>query len=125
MGHEDSGVTSDQQAGRIEVSRQAVGAVVAEAVAGCYGVVGMAPRSLRDGLDVILRRDNLHRGIDVRVVDGRITVEVYVVVEYGTRIREVGRNVAEAVSFAIERSLGIPVDSVVVNVQGLRVSTDA
>ncbi len=114
-----------QQAGRIEVSRRAIAAVVADAVAACYGVVGMAPRTLRDGLDVILRRENLDRGIDVRLANGRLSVEVYVVVEYGTRIGEVGRNVAEAVEFAVERSLGIPVEHVTVNVQGLRVSNDA
>jgi uncharacterized alkaline shock family protein YloU len=111
--------------GRIEVSPRAVAAVVAEAVTGCYGVVGMAPRNLRDGLDVILHRDSLDRGIHVRLHDGRISVEVFVVVEYGTRIREVGRNVAEAVRFAIDRSLGIPVELVTVNIQGLRVSDEA
>ncbi len=118
-------MSSSQQAGRIEVSRRAIASVVAEAVAGCYGVVGMAPRRLRDGLDVILRRDSLDKGIDVRVVDGHVQVEVYVVVEYGTRIREVGRNVAEAVEFALERTLGLPVEHVTVNIQGLRVSKDA
>ncbi len=118
-------MSSSQRAGRIEVSRHAIALVVAEAVSGCYGVVGMASHSLRDGLGVVLRRDNLDRGIGVRMVDGRIRVEIYVIVEYGTRIREVGRNVAEAVTFAIERSLGIPVEHVTVNIQGLRVSTDA
>ncbi len=118
-------MSSSQQAGRIEVSRQAIAGVVAEAVNGCYGVVGMAPRRLRDGLDVILRRDHADRGIDVHLVDGRIRVEVHVVVEYGTRIREVGRNVAETVEFALERTLGLPVEHVTVNIQGLRISKDA
>jgi len=108
--------------GRIEVSPHAVAAVVAEAVMSCYGVVGMAPRNLRDGLDVILHRDSLERGIRVQLREGRITVEVFVVVEYGTRIREVGKNVADAIRFAVDRSLGIPVDMVTVNIQGLRVS---
>jgi uncharacterized alkaline shock family protein YloU len=113
------------QRGRIEVSPRAVAAVVAEALSGCYGVVGMAPRTLRGGLDVILHRGELERGIDIRQRDGRISIEVYVIVEYGTRIREVGKNVAEAVRFTVERSLGVPVDLVTVNVQGLRVSDEA
>jgi uncharacterized alkaline shock family protein YloU len=113
------------QLGRIEVSPRAVAAVVAEAVMGCYGVVGMAPRNLRDGLDVILHRDSLDRGIRVRMHEGRFNIDVYVVVEYGTRIREVGKNVADAVRFAIEKSLGIGVDTVTVNIQGLRVSDEA
>ena len=112
----------DDRSGRIEISRRAIAAVVADALAECYGVVGMAPRTLRDGLGVILRRDSLERGISVRLKDGHVAVEVFVVVEYGTRIREVGRNAAEAVRYAVERSLGLPVDRVTVNVQGLRVS---
>jgi uncharacterized alkaline shock family protein YloU len=111
--------------GRIEVSPRAVAAVVAEALSGCYGVVGMAPRSLRDGLDTILHRGDLERGIVIRQHGERISIEVYVIVEYGTRIREVGKNVAEAVRFAVERSLGVPIDVVTVNVQGLRVSAEA
>lgn len=120
MQHSDA-----EPAGRIEISRRAIAAVVAEAMGGVYGVVGMAPRSLRDGLDVILRRENLDRGIDVRQQGGTLTIEVYVIVEHGLRIREVGRNAAEAVRFAVEKSLGVPVDKVTVNIQGLRVSTDA
>lgn len=118
-------MTIQEANGRIEVSRRAIAAVVADAVSGCYGVVGMAARNLRDGLDEILRRDNLDRGIDIQVVDGHVLVEVYVIVEYGTRLREVGRNVAEAVRFSLEGTLNLPVEKVTVNIQGVRVSPGA
>lgn len=113
---------ADAPLGRIDVSRRAVATIVAGAVLSCYGVVGLAPRGLRDGLGQALRRDLAHRGIEVRLSDDGILIEVSVIVEYGTRITEVGRNVAETVRFAVERALGLPVKHVAVNVQGIRVS---
>lgn len=115
-------VAGEESLGKIEVSRRAVATIVAGAVLGCYGVVGMASRNLRDGLGEALRRHQYDRGIDVRMSAEGVAIEVFVIVEYGTRITEVGKNVAEAVRFAVERSLGVPVKKITVNVQGLRIS---
>ena len=58
----------------------------------------------------------------VGVVDERIVIDLYVVIEYGTRISEVAHNMMESVTFAVERALGLPVAEVNIHVQGLRVS---
>ena len=109
--------------GKIEVTTRAVATVAAKAVYECYGVVGMASKTLRDGLAVVLQRDNPHRGIEVRFIDrGNIVIDLYVVVEYGVRISEVAHSVMSSVKFAVERSLELPVVQVNVNVQGVRVS---
>ena len=115
-------MTAPSSLGKIEVSRRALASVIAGAVASCYGVVGMAPRSLRDQLDDLLGRQRPGRGIAIQLVDGRLIIDLYIIVEYGVPIVEVGRNVAEAVRFAVERALGITVAHVNVNVEGLRVS---
>ena len=109
--------------GKIEVSPLAVASLASEAVLGCYGVVGLAPAgTLRDGLVEILQRDATHRGVEVHLHDGAIVVDLYVVVEYGTRISEVTHNIMEAVKFRLERALGMPIAQVNVHVQDLRVS---
>jgi uncharacterized alkaline shock family protein YloU len=108
--------------GKIVISNQAIASLVSRTVSEGYGVVGLAARHLRDGIAEVLHRDVRNKGVDVRVVNGRITIELYVVVEYGTRISEVARNLAGNVKFAVERAVGVPVDHVNVNVQGLRVS---
>lgn len=114
---------SDQKnLGRIEVSAQAISTIAAQAVLECYGVVGMASRAMRDGLAEILHRDNYHKGVDVRFTQDKIIIDLYVVIEYGTRISEVAHNIAGNVKFAVERAIGLPVAQVNVNVQGLRVS---
>jgi uncharacterized alkaline shock family protein YloU len=109
--------------GKIEVTTRAVATVAARAVLECYGVVGMASKTLRDGLAVLLQKDNPHRGIEVRFLNhNNIIVDLYVIMEYGTRISEVANSIMSSVKFAVERSLELPVVQVNVNVQGVRVS---
>ncbi len=115
-------MSKDSTLGNIQVSPRAIASIAGEAVVSCYGVVGMAAATLRDGIAEILQQDNYLRGIDVQVLDGRIVIDLYVVVEYGTRISEVAHNVMRSVKFAVERALGMAVAEVNVHVQGLRVS---
>ncbi len=106
-------------AGRIEVFPAVVAAIAGHAAAGCYGVRGMADRGLRDGVATLLRRENLHRGVELRQVDGGLAVDVYVIVQYGVRITEVAHNLQMAVRFDAERATGARVAQVNVYVQGV------
>ncbi len=111
-----------EKLGKIEISQRAIVSIAADAALRSYGVVGMASARLKDGLAELLRREHLERGVVVHLKDGRVSIDLYVVIEYGTRISEVGRNIAQTVRFAVERATGVPVTRVTVNVQGLRVS---
>jgi len=111
-----------ERLGKIEVSQRAIASIAADAAVRSYGVVGMASARLKDGLAEVLRREHLERGVVVHLKDGRVGVDLYVVIEYGTRVSEVGRNIAQNVKFAVEKAIGMPVARVTVNVQGLRVS---
>jgi uncharacterized alkaline shock family protein YloU len=110
-----------QYRGRIEVSSTAIASIVNEAVQTCYGVVGVAPKDLVTGIANVLSRDS-KRGIDVHVQDGEITIDVYVIIEYGTRIAAVARSVMNVVKFSVEKALGIPVAEVNVHVERLHIS---
>ena len=87
----------------------------------CYGVVGTATKNLATGIANVLSRDS-KRGIAVRIEEKRIIIDVYVIIEYGTRIASVARSVMNVVKFSVERALGLPVAEVNVHVEGLRVS---
>ncbi|MDQ6898147.1 MAG: Asp23/Gls24 family envelope stress response protein [Candidatus Dormibacteraeota bacterium] len=106
-------------AGRIQVFPAVVAAISGHAAAGCYGVRGMADRGLRDGVATLLRRENLHRGVDLREVPGGLAVDAYVIVQYGVRITEVAHNLQMAVRFEVERATGVSVAEVNVYVQGV------
>ena len=116
---------STRQRGRIEVFPGVVGAIAGHAATDCYGVMGMAARGLRAGVATLLRRESLHRGVEVREVDGRLVIDVYVIVQYGTRITEVAHNLQGAVRFEVERTVGVPVSQVNVFVQGVHEDSGA
>jgi uncharacterized alkaline shock family protein YloU len=107
-------------AGKIEVATRAIATIAAQAVGRSYGVVGMAPHTFRQGVAQVLHQSDAHRGVEVRIGDDQIEIDLYVIVEYGTRIGEVARNVQENVRYAVERALGMPVARVNVRVQGLK-----
>jgi uncharacterized alkaline shock family protein YloU len=110
--------------GRIEVSPAAIASLASQAVLESYGVVGMATKDLASGIVEILQPASHRRGVDVNFGQDGITIDLYVVIEYGTRIAVVARNIQSAVKYAVERALGVPVAAINVHVQDLRVSAD-
>jgi uncharacterized alkaline shock family protein YloU len=106
---------------RIEISPQAIASIAAHAAIRSYGVVGMSAKNVMDGIAATVTGDP-HKGIDVHIENDTITIDLYVIVEYGTRISSVARSVANTVKFNVERATSLPVREVNVYVQGLRVS---
>lgn len=110
--------------GRIEVSPTAVASLASQAVLECYGVVGMATKDLASGIVQILQPGSHRRGVEIHLADDRIVIDLYVVIEYGTPIAVVARNIQSSVKYTLERALSVPVAEVNVRVQDLRVSAD-
>ncbi|MEP7199630.1 MAG: Asp23/Gls24 family envelope stress response protein [Chloroflexota bacterium] len=106
--------------GRIEVSPNAIASLATQSVLECYGVVGMASPHLADGLAELLRLEQRNRGVEVRFAGDAITIDLYVILQYGTRIMVVADELMHSVKFAVERALGRPISAVNVHVQGLR-----
>ncbi len=111
--------------GRIEISPNAIASLAGQAVLECYGVVGMANKNLRDGITEVLARNNVRRGVDVKVIEHEIYIDLYVVIQYGTRISEVAHGIMNRVKYSVEKALGLPVAQVNVHVQGLHVDESA
>jgi uncharacterized alkaline shock family protein YloU len=109
-------------AGKIEVSPKAISHLASRAAQRSYGVVGLASRHARPGWAELLRREEVYKGVEVEFADGKVIINLYVVIEYGVRISEVARNIMSNVKFALESALGISVVQVNVTVQGIRVS---
>lgn len=80
------------------------------------------PRNIQEGLSDLLRRENYERGVDIQFNEDSISIQLYIVVEYGVKISEVARNVQERVKYAVESLLGLKVDRINVKVQGVRVT---
>jgi len=107
--------------GGVHISPTAVATIAYHATLESYGVVGLAPRNLADGIVHTITREPM-RGVSVRYNGEDIDIEINVIIEYGTRITSVAESVANTVRFHVEKALGLHVNSVSVHVAGLRVS---
>src|SRR5512141_1295460 len=107
--------------GNIYVSYRAISTVVYQSALQSYGVVGLAAKNLAEGLAQVLVKDP-SRGIEVRYTPGGIEIDLFIIVEYGTRIKSVASSVAENVRYYVEKAVSLPVTQVNVHVRGLRIS---
>jgi len=107
--------------GGIHISPGAVATIAYHATLQSYGVVGLAPKNIADGIVNAITREPA-RGISVNYNGEDIDIEVHVIVEYGTRIKAVADSVANTVRYHVEKALGLRVNSINVHVAGLRIS---
>lgn len=109
------------QLGGIHVSPRAIATIAYHAARESYGVVGLANKNLVNGIAQALVKDPTH-GVEVHYDGEQINIDVYIIIEYGTRIKSVANSVSNTVRYHVEKALGLPVNSVNVHVQGLRIS---
>ena len=87
----------------------------------CFGFVGMAAVSMKDGLVKLLRKDSLTHGINVEVQENKLHLNFHVIVSYGVSISAVADNLIENVKYKVEKFTGITVEKVNIFVEGVRV----
>jgi uncharacterized alkaline shock family protein YloU len=111
----------DTPIGSIHVSPRAIATIAYHAARQSYGVVGLAHKNLINGLTNTLVKDPTY-GIEVQYDGENINIDLYIVIEYGTRIKSVASSVANTVRFHVEKAVGMPINQVNVHVNGLRIS---
>lgn len=87
----------------------------------CFGIVGMAAVSMKDGLVKLLKKDSLKHGINVIITDNKITLEFHVIVAYGVSISAVSDNLISNVKYRVEEFTGLTIEKINILVEGVRV----
>lgn len=101
-----------------EVIAKYAGSVAVE----CFGIVGMAAVSMKDGLVRLLKKESLTKGIQVSVSeDNKITLNFHVIVSYGVSISAVTENLISNVKYKVEAFTGMSVDKINIYIEGVRV----
>lgn len=89
---------------------------------GCFGIVGMAMLSVKDGFVKLLKKDNITRGINVTIDENnKITIDFHVIIAYGVSIKTVSENLIEHVKYRVEEYTGIEIKKINIFVDGIRV----
>ncbi len=104
--------------GKITFADDVIATIAGLAATEIEGLAAMSG-GVVDGIAKVLGRKNLTKGVKVEVGNEEVAIDCYVVIDFGTIIREVAENVQSAVKKAVETMTGLRVVEVNVFVQGI------
>lgn len=114
--------TMSTDLGVITVDQNVIAKYAGTVAVECFGIVGMAAVSVKDGLVRLLKKDSLTKGIQVDISeDNRITLNFHIIVAYGVSISAVTENLISNVKYKVEEFSGMTVDKINVYIEGVRV----
>lgn len=111
----------DNEYGTINISKEVISNLAGSSAMECYGLVGMASRSTTSGIVNLLKRENLSKGVKVEETENGLVVDLFVVIQFGTKISVVANNIIERVKYSVETITGLKVEKVNVNIEGVKV----
>ena len=107
--------------GNIQYSEEVLAKIVGLSTMECYGVVGMVSKNATEGLWELMRIENLTKGVKLNFNEDKLVIELFVMVEYGTKISIIANNIIQKVRYSVENFTGLNVSWVTENVQAVRV----
>ena len=107
--------------GSIQIDPEVIAMYAGTTAVECFGIVGMAAVSMKDGLVKLLKRESLTHGINDSIRDNAITLDFHVIVSYGVSISTVADNLIESVKYKVEEFTGMTVEKINIFVEGVRV----
>ena len=111
----------ENQYGTISIENEVIARIAGLTAIDCYGIVGMAAKNVKDGFVQLLKRESLPKGIRINVNEDKISIDLHIIVEYGTNITAIAENIISTVKYKVETVCGIEVEQVNVFVEGVRV----
>lgn len=114
-------VKIENELGTTFIDHDVISTIAGASAVECYGLVGMASKSPTDGIVKLLKREHLNKGVKIHVVENEIIIDLFVVVQFGTKISVVANNIIEKVKYNVSNLTGIAVKKVNINVEGVRV----
>ena len=108
--------------GSVNVSTNVYTEIVGTAATNCFGVKGMAARSLTDGVYHLLRMESLSKGVRVHFhEDGTISIDLHIVVDNNVNLNAVGASIIEQVRYEVTKCTGTEVRAVNVYIDSMMI----
>ena len=106
--------------GSVNVSSSVYTEIVGTAATNCFGVKGMAARSVKDGVYHLLRKESLGKGVKVDFhEDGTISIDLHIMVGNGVNLNAVGASIISEVRYVVTKCTGTEVRSVNVYIDSM------
>lgn len=110
-------VSTEQE--NIQISNDVIAVIAGVAVSEVSGVASTVGGFAGGISEVLSGKKNMAKGIKVEKTEGKVKIDVNIVVEYGTRIPDVAFEIQNRVKKAVENMTGMNVTEVNVHVQGV------
>jgi len=111
----------NNEIGDITIKNEVVATIAAVSAMECYGLVGMTYKSAKSGLAKILKGEHLSKGVEVQVEETGVRINLFVIVQFGTKLSVVAENIIEKVKYNVEMQTGLNVIEVNLNIEGVKV----
>ena len=106
--------------GTVKIANEVVAIIAGLAATEIDGVAGMSGGITGD-ITEMLGMKNLSKGIKVEVGEKETAIDIFIIVEYGSKISEIASSVQKNVKDTVETMTGLNVMEVNVNVQGVKI----
>ena len=110
----------ETELGSILIDTDVIATYAGSVAVECFGIVGMATVSMKDGLVRLLKKDSLKNGIQVTVEVNKFSLGFHVIVAYGVSISAVADNLINNVKYKVEEFTGMEIHEINIYVEGVR-----
>jgi len=119
MGEQKNYIRNSDEKGSVNISEDVVAIIAANAVAEVEGVNGFYYSQGKEITNMIGKR-NMPKGIKLAIADdGTVSFDIFIVVEMGYSVNEIGEKIQKAVISSVEDAVGAKVSEVNVHISGV------
>ena len=114
-------IRQNNENGTVKISTGVYTEIVGTAASNCFGVKGMAARSLTDGVYHLLRKESVGKGVRVNFNDdGSISIDLHIVVD-NVNMNAVGASIISEVRHQVTKCTGTKVSAVNVYIDSMMI----
>ena len=115
-------VRHENKNGSVNVSTSVYTDIVGTAASNCFGVKGMAARSVTDGVYHLLRKESVGKGVKVQFhEDNTISIDLHIIVDNGVNLNAVGASIISEVKYVVTSTTGTEVRAVNVYIDSMTI----
>ena len=113
-------ISHTNENGSVNVSTSVYTDIAGTAASNCFGVKGMAARSVTDGVYHLLRKESMSKGVRVEFhPEGDISIELHIIVDSGVNLNAVANSIISEVRYVVTKTTGTQVRAVNVYIDSI------
>ena len=115
-------ICHNNENGSVCVSTGVYTDIAGTAASNCFGVKGMAARSVTDGVYHLLRKESMGKGVRIQFhEDDTISIDLHIMVDNGVNLSAVGASIISEVRYVVTKCTGTEVRAVNVYVDSMMI----